>query len=315
MSMVRLFYAADIHGSETCFRKFIVSWKYYGADVLILGGDLTGKAIIPIEKKSDSTYKAIWVTGRELTIKTPEELKSLENRIKGSGYYIYYTDSLEDLTKEKIDDLFLELMNETYHKWVHLAEERLKNTKIKLFICPGNDDHLDLDIAFEKSDVVINAEGKVVRINDEYEMISTGYTNITPWHCYRDIPEEQLEARIESMAKQVENMQNCIFNFHCPPHNTDIDLAPQLDEELRPVLGSGGGPKMIPVGCTSVRALIQKYQPLLGLHGHIHESKGIFRLGRTTCVNPGSEYSEGILRGALVTLKDGKMKSIQLTEG
>ena len=49
---------------------------------------------------------------------------------------------------------------------------------------------------------------------------------------------------------------------------------------------------MIHAGSTAVRASIEKHQPLVGLHGHIHESKGFVTLGRTLCLNPGSEYGK-----------------------
>ena len=52
-----------------------------------------------------------------------------------------------------------------------------------------------------------------------------------------------------------------------------------------------------------------------GIHGHIHESRGTFKLGKTLCINPGSEYTEGILRGSLIELRGGKVRSQQLTAG
>ena len=116
------------------------------------------------------------------------------------------------------------------------------------------------------------------------------------------------------MASSVQDMPNCIFNLHCPPFDTGIDQAPLLDEELRPRIGIQGV-EMAPVGCQAVRQAIEHYQPLLGLHGHIHESKGVASLGRTLCINPGSEYSEGVLRGALVTIKKGKVVSHMFTSG
>jgi len=162
---------------------------------------------------------------------------------------------------------------------------------------------------------VINPEEKVVPVDDKHEMISTGYTNITPWNCPRDVSEEELAKKIENMTSKVTNMKNCIFNFHCPPYDSSIDSAPKLDKDLKPAVSPGGEMLMIPVGSTAVRAAIEKYQPLLGLHGHIHESRGTAKIGRTLCLNPGSEYGEGILRGALITLEDDKVKSHQLTSG
>jgi len=68
-------------------------------------------------------------------------------------------------------------------------------------------------------------------------------------------------------------------------------------------------------GSKSVRRAIEKYQPLLGLHGHIHESQSVAKIGKTTCINPGSEYGEGVLRGCIVILGDGKIEGYQMTRG
>ena len=56
-------------------------------------------------------------------------------------------------------------------------------------------------------------------------------------------------------------------------------------------------------------------QPLLGLHGHIHEATGVRRSGRTLAVNPGSDYSTGALNGALITLERDKVAAHQLVRG
>jgi Icc-related predicted phosphoesterase len=145
--------------------------------------------------------------------------------------------------------------------------------------------------------------------------VSLGFTNMTPWKCPRDIPEEQLAAKVELVTSTVKNFETCIFNFHCPPYSCGLDVAPQLDEKLTPMLAPGGTPIMIPVGSPSVRSSIEKHQPLLGFHGHIHESRGTVKLGRTLCINPGSEYTEGILRGALVDIDGKKIDDYLLTAG
>jgi Icc-related predicted phosphoesterase len=160
----------------------------------------------------------------------------------------------------------------------------------------------------------VNPNDQVVALDDKHEMASLGYSNITPWRCPRDIPEEELSKKIEALIAQVKNMPNCIFNFHCPPYDTGIDTAPHLDQNLKPVF-KAGEVEMIPVGSKSTRKAIEQHQPLLGLHGHIHESKGAFKIGRTICLNPGSEYSEGMLRGALVDLHDKGLKNYVLTTG
>jgi len=309
MPDTRIVFASDVHGSERTFLKFVNSAAFYKANVIILGGDITGKLIIPLIQRSDGTVKTTFLDSEIIVDK--DGLKSLEKRIEDTGFYPYLTtaDEKQELDSDplKIDKLFSELMVQRVKKWLQLAETRLKGTGVKCFMSPGNDDNFAVDKAFEDFKYVIYPEGKVVMIDDHHEMISCGYSNITPFKCPRDIPEEQLLCKIEAMVSQVKDIKNCIFNLHCPPYNSMIDTAPELDPSLKPVIRDGQ-PSFIPVGSKAVRQMIEKYQPLLGLHGHIHESKGFFKIGRTICLNPGSEYSEGILRSALVVLDSTKVK-------
>src|SRR5207237_3500146 len=98
------------------------------------------------------------------------------------------------------------------------------------------------------------------------------------------------------------------------PYGTELDEAPAIDSEFR-VQHTGGQAQLASVGSTAVRDFVLERQPLLGLHGHVHESRGAVVLGRTLCLNPGSEYSEGVLAGALVTLADGRVASHQFVTG
>jgi Icc-related predicted phosphoesterase len=318
MTRNRIFFTSDVHGSEVCFLKFLNAGKFYNADVLILGGDITGKMIVPIVQQSDGTYAAEFLGNQEV-LKTHQEREALEKDIRNSGYYPYVTDAaeMERLQNEKKlqDELFSKVMVEGVKRWLSIAEERLKSSKIKCYISPGNDDRLDIDEALSSSSVIINPEEKVVSLDDYHQMISCGWANFTPWHSPREEPEEKLAERIDRMTAQVDNMQNCIFNLHCPPYNTPLDMAPELDATLKPVVKGSGGISMIHVGSTSVRQAIEKNQPLLGIHGHIHEARGFVKIGRASCINPGSEYGEGILRGALINFEEEKLKSYLLTQG
>jgi Icc-related predicted phosphoesterase len=297
--------------------KFLNASKLYKVEAVILGGDLTGKLLVPIIQSVDDTFTCEFM-GAERVVKK-DDLEALERDIRFAGQYPYRTtqSEFEELRADatKVDKLFTRVMVETFGRWLTLAASRLKDTGIECYMLPGNDDRLEIDEEFKKQNFVVNPEGEVVSIKGRYEMISSGYTNITPWAAPRDVPEEDLLKRIEAMAAKVDNMETCIFNLHCPPYDTKLDTAMQLDSQLRPVIEAAGGPKMIPAGSTAVRQTIEKYQPLLGLHGHIHESRSIDRIGRTLCINPGSEYGEGILRGAIITLDGNKVKSHQLTSG
>jgi Icc-related predicted phosphoesterase len=319
MTLTRVFFTSDVHGSEVCFMKFLNAAKYYKTDIIILGGDITGKMIVAIIEQPDGTYIADFL-GNQLTIKTPEELAALEKNVRNSGYYPYVTSSSEieklDVDKKLQDELFSKVMAEGVKRWVTIAEERLKASKVKCYISPGNDDRFDIDAVLKSSPVVLCPEDEVVWLDDNHEMITSAWTNPTPWNSPRETNEEKLGEIFNRMISKVEKMENSIFNLHCPPYNTPIDVAPELDEQLRPkVSGGGGSVSMTHVGSVTVRNLIEKHQPLLAIHGHIHESRGFAKIGRTLCVNPGSEYSEGILRGVIVTYNEKKVVSYQFTSG
>lgn len=311
------FFVTDVHGSERCFRKFLNAGKFYKADVLILAGDITGKMVVPIIRQPDGT----WVSSRagvQVRCRSAVEVQDLEQLTRDSGFYPYRTDlgeiaSLES-DRKKIDQLFTRLMVETVERWMQMAEERLRDSGIRCFISPGNDDRWEIDSPLNNSKIIVNPEEKVVHLDEDHEMITLGLTNRTPWKSPREFDEEVLADRISNMAAQVKHMENCIFNFHCPPYGTLLDSAPKLDENLKPVL-SGGQILMAPAGSTAVLESIKNDQPLLGLHGHIHESKGVATIGRTKCFNPGSEYGQGVLQGLLLELSVKGVKGYQFVTG
>lgn len=317
--MKRIFYATDVHGSEKCFLKFLKAAEFYKADALVLGGDLTGKMVIPIIKQKDGTFLAEFL-GYKRVIKSEKELKELETDIKNCGFYIYHTtpSEFEEIAADenRIKEIFERLMIETLEKWVNMAEDKLKGTNVKCYLTGGNDDPFVIDSMLRSlsTEHVRYVEGEVVEIG-EYEMISSGYANMTPWNCPRDISDEELAKKIECMISKLKNPSMSIFNLHPPPYNTGLDTAYMVDKESKKQVSKSGQPILIPVGSVSVYKAIEKYQPLLGLHGHIHESRGVCKIGRTVCLNPGSEYGEGILRGVLVNLKGNKVESYLFTSG
>ena len=315
---MRIYYTTDIHGSTLCFKKFLNAGKFYSADAAIVGGDVTGKLIIPIVEKADGTYSCKH-QGTQYDLKTKDEVDELRKKIEDQGYYPFLANDkeMDDFAKDKskVDELFSKLIFRRIEEWVELADERLKDKKFECYFQPGNDDRYGIDPILEKSKTMINPEGKLIQLDKDHEMIGSGHANITPWDCPRDETEEKLEQIIDGMVSQVKNMRNCIFNFHCPPYDTYLDQGPKLDETLKPVLSMGGGIKMIPVGSPAIRKAIDKYQPLLGLHGHIHESKASQKLGRTLILNPGSEYGEGILRGAVIEVSGDKVKNHIFVQG
>jgi uncharacterized protein len=317
MARTRIFFVTDVHGSDKCFRKFINAGKFYNANVLILGGDIAAKLIVPLVKGPDGTYTCKY-GGEEFTLKSKEKLDAMVKTIRDSGCYTYLAEpeELEALSagKGRLDALFRELMIESVERWMKLADERLKGTGIRCYVSPGNDDPFEIDEILNSATYVVNPEEKVVEIDGEHEMLTLGTANRTPWDTPREADEDVLGQKIDRMAAQVKEMKKAIFNFHVPPIDTVLDKAPKLDENLKQVF-SGGNIVMISAGSTAVRRSIERYQPLMGLHGHIHESGGTTRIGRTMCFNPGSEYSSGVLRGFLGDVEGETIKSHQLTAG
>jgi Icc-related predicted phosphoesterase len=317
LARTRIFFVSDIHGSDRCFRKFVNAARFYSANVLILGGDITGKMIVPLIAQPDGSRRCSYA-GSEYTLRSKQQIDEMVRNIKDSGYYPYLADpeEVEELSSkpELLNQLFKRLMKESIEGWMRLAEERLKGTGTKCFISPGNDDFFEIDEVLNASSYVINPEEKVVDIDGHHEMITLGYANHTPWNSPREVDEEVLAEKIERMAVKVKDIGAAIFNIHVPPIDTLIDQAPKLDGNLKPVV-SGGNIVMISAGSIAVRRSIEKYQPLVGLHGHIHESRGVVKIGRTMCFNPGSEYNSGILRGLLCELEDDRIKSYILTSG
>ena len=313
----KIYFATDIHGSEVCLRKFLNAAKFYGCDTIIMGGDITGKMIVPIVDRGQGMHTAT-LYGRKLEV-TDDGVAKLRKTITDAGYYAYETTPAEteqlNADPEAVTRLFATLMHETLGRWLELAEDRLAGTGVRCFFAPGNDDPAFVDDILRSSALVINPEETLIDLGDGITMISVGYSNKTPWDSPRELPEEELAAYIGAQAEALGNTDRVIFNFHVPPRDTPIDQAVLLDPEFRPIM-KGGMPVISGVGSTAVRAALEKYQPMLSLHGHIHESRGEARIGRTLAINPGSEYSEGVLRGAIITLSGKKgVRGYQLVAG
>jgi Icc-related predicted phosphoesterase len=317
-----LFFATDVHGSERTFRKFINAGKFYKADVIVMGGDIIGKMAIPIIREADGHYRAT-LQGTQQHIETEAELDKLTERIGILGFYskIMDEDEYRALAADEsaVDAMFHELARARLESWLELAETRLAGTGIKCYITGGNDDYPDVLEALNKSgtESVFACESKVIDIDGQHTMASLGASTPTPWNTPREVTDEELGSMIEALVEQVDDPSRCIFNFHDPPVDSTLDTCPMLDWTTDPPsqIVKAGQVVLYGAGSKSVRQAIETHQPLLGLHGHIHESPGIMKIGRTVCANPGSEYAEGILHGVLVNLADGKVQSYQLTSG
>ena len=315
--MYRITFVSDLHASRKCYLKLLNSVNYYKSDVLVVGADITGKFLVPLVKGQDAyTY-----TYRGTKNIVPEgKLQGTLDALKGDGVYPVVV-SEEEFSRlsaypAEVDRLFLESMKGTLAEWAELAKQRLSDRKMQLIINFGNDDRMELD-SFARSienDSFIFSEDRRLTLGGEYTMISTGYANTTPWNAPRDVSEEDLEKRIDEKVSGISDFEKVIFNFHCPPYDTPLDKAPRLGPDGKPV-ATGGHMQMVSVGSTAVKEAIRRYQPLLGLHGHIHESRGYTKIGRTVSLNPGSEYHNGVLKLCIITLDGAKVKDHIFLDG
>jgi Icc-related predicted phosphoesterase len=309
---IRIFFVTDVHGSNLCYRKYLNALKAYKVDVGILLGDLTGKVLVPLVEKVGGGWETT-LMGTHTQVDSSEELEKLKKTIELMGYYwVHQTpDEFQAYRDDpaKVDAMFKQLMLARLKEWIALADERLAGTSFKVYMAAGNDDHLEVDQVIEDSAAIVNCNNKNVMVGD-HEMITFSWTNPTPWNTPREKPDDELEPMLEELVAKVQDKKNAIFNFHAPPYGFALDLAPELTKDL-----IQAADRKIHVGSRAVAKMIEEYQPLLGLHGHIHESRGVQKIRRTTIINPGSEYSEGILKGVVVVLEKGKVKDYVFTSG
>ena len=312
---MRIFFATDIHGSDVCWRKFLNAGKFHKADVLVMGGDMTGKAMVPIVANGGSWELTLQEQKHVLT--TDDELQAMEKRISDRGYYPVRLSREEvdawSADPEAVDTRFRQEMLRSVERWLALADERLKGSGIRCVVSPANDDIFEIDPLIEAATLVELGESNAIDL-DGFSLVSTGWANPTPWNTFRELPEDQLRARIDGLVADVADPRRAIFNFHAPPYASNLDSAPKLDADMNYV---SGGQALVPVGSHAVRDSILAYGPPLSLHGHIHEGRGAVKIGRTLAVNPGSSYEDGVLQAAIVDLdsKKGEVKRYLLING
>jgi uncharacterized protein len=321
-AQTKLFYATDVHGSERTWRKFLNAGTFYRADVLVMGGDVMGKLTIPIIRERNGHHRAT-IHGRVERLETQAEVEATVERIGFLGMYHTIVDEDEYAALRAddaaVDRLFVRLATERLERWIDMAESKLAGTGIRCYATGGNDDVQEVMAVMDRSDTqqFVGCESRAVQLDDRHIMVSMPYVNPTPWHTPREAPESELAERIDRVAGDLPDYATAIFNFHAPPVDSTLDTCPKLDWTTDPPsqIVAGGQPVLYGAGSVAVRDAIERYQPMLGLHGHIHESQAAAKLGRTLCINPGSEYGEGVLRGCLITIADGSVKGYQMTAG
>jgi Icc-related predicted phosphoesterase len=316
----RIFFSTDVHASEVVFRKFIGAAKFYEVDTLIMGGDITGKTVVPLVMKPNGTYHFNF-QGQEFGEVPAEQLPNHEKSIMNAGLYPHRLsqgeyDSLRT-DSDRISALFDTLMIERLTRWSTLAEENLAPLGVKCYWTGGNDDKQTVLDAVKSTEHFVSVDNKIVTLESGHEMLNLGWSTPTPWNTPRECGESELTEKLGPLVNSLKEPSRAVFNVHIPPYDSSLDIAPKLDTSVdppKPVV-EGGQQVLIPVGSTAVRDAIQKCHPLLALCGHIHEAKAAVKIERTTCINPGSEYPSGILRGVIVNLLEDKVLSYQFTSG
>jgi len=318
----RIFYACDIHGSEPTYRKFLNAAKFYDVDALVFGGDLMGKLLIPMVREAGGTWRAS-LQGQNHHITSDAHLAEFKRTMQTLGFYWQEMDPEEYASYEgqqgRIDDLFDVLAKQRLAEWITLAEERLAGTSVNVYLCGGNDDTDEVLSALDETTTerVVSAENRAVPLDDEHELLTIGYSTPTPWETPRERTDEEIGEVIEKLMPSVSDPAKTVFNFHCPPLDSGLDTCLKLDASVwppKPVI-ERGQPVHYGAGSQAVADALANHQPTVGLHGHIHESRGATKYGRTPAFNPGSEYGEGVLRGLIVAIRGGEVLGHQFTSG
>lgn len=310
MKMTRILYGSDFHGSEAVYRKFLASGAQYKVNALMVGGDVTGKAMVPVIHQGGGKYKG-HLFGADKVASTLDELVLLKKAISNVGFYpiILEKDEAEELEADpaRMGARFEQEMCNRVRDWMKLAEEKLTPQHITMYFMPGNDDLYSIDKVVAEFEHIRNPDMACFDLEGGYEVVGLSNANMTPWRCARDIEEPELTAKLDQLAAMMSHPEHTVAVIHVPPINSGLDTCPDLDEHLK-VITQGGQVVMKSAGSPAVRAFIEKVQPMLTLHGHIHESPGHKHLGRTLMINAGSEYAEGIMKAAIINLEDGKVK-------
>jgi uncharacterized protein len=312
---MRLFFATDIHGSDICFRKFLRAPSFYAADVLLLGGDFSSKGLVVCCR----TAKGWHTIGHEPKVDfvTRSEFERFRTECANRGWLVHELQDNDSVSNVVGPDILKEYMESELRallrRWTEEAERLLKATNHHIYFIPGNDDPLLCD-EFFRSPPFVPVDGKHVRISENLAVLGIGGSNPTPWNTLREFTEQQLEDLINSSVSPDLISVPTILFAHSPPWKSGLDKAPLLNRDLTYATVLGAASES-PIGSRSVREAIERMQPLLGLFGHAHDSKGYARIGQTLCINPGSTYYAGRLQGCAITIKNNRVHDFQLTEG
>ncbi|MGC9208498.1 MAG: metallophosphoesterase family protein [Nitrososphaeria archaeon] len=314
--MLRAFLASDFHGSDVVFRKFVNALDVYKCDIAFFAGDITGKAMILVKDLGNSKYETEFL-GDKVFLRSKEELDSFLNKVSSSGFYYKIIKNNEIIEDKNLELEMRELMIKRTETWMQIIHNKYKGSNKKFYFITGNDDPSEIKdvIKSYSDDNIVDANEKTFELPNGMEGFGLPYSNITPWKLPGDLTEDALKDKIEFLTSKLKDPGNSVFLIHVPPKDTVIDLAPVLENMSLKIDMSGV--QMAHVGSTAVRDAILKYQPVASLHGHIHESRGVAKIGRTYAFNAGSEYQQGILRGVILNFDERpyKLKSYLFVYG
>jgi Icc-related predicted phosphoesterase len=305
---MKVLFATDFHGAEICFRKLLTLAARSEPDVVVLGGDLCGKALVPLVQRNGSLTGEF--LGEPFDVSDESEIEGIEKRIRFNGFYPLRMDT-EELDRLVADEGYRqEVMDRelaaTVERWLRLAEERFAGTDIICVSLPGNDDELAIDIPLNESTAIPNSDCRLLRFGD-LQILGYGASNPTPWSSPREFSEEEIARSLREVAEGVDSELPLIANIHVPPYRSTLDDAPLVNDDLTPVT-KGGNPVVGPVGSHAVREFLEEVQPWLSLHGHIHESRNTAKIGNTVAINPGSDYPSGTLQAVVVNVDERKRR-------
>ncbi len=277
-SPLRIFYASDFHGSETTFRKFINAGKFYGADVLICGGDLMGKTVVPVVSGASGSRYA-YLHGQRQEFTSQAEVDNFKTALGKSGSYSFdcEPDEYESLStdKEAIEQLFNKLAIERLRSWIDVAQERLAGTATRCFLGGGNDDTDEFleQLTDLPGDNLIYSESGIHPLDERHVVATVGYSSPTPWNTPREKTEEEIGAAIAEIAAQLPDPSSAVFNFHVPPIDSTLDRCIKLDASVWPPapIIERGQPLFFGAGSQAGRTALENKPPVGGLHGDIHE--------------------------------------------
>lgn len=283
---MKILYTADLHGNQILVEKLVKLSNY--SDTLILGGDLCATHFIPII--DDGSEITLYEFNRAVRLENSKQALIQKEKLFQNGFISWYG-SLKNFRKLNKE----EYQTKIQEKSLRATLNKLKTSFENILLILGNDDSsaLEKNLNKNKNKKVTNLNEKVIKLNG-YEFVGFSYVPITPFNTYFELTEFELERRLKPLLSRIKNYSSSVWIFHSPPYNSGLDLT---------AFG--------PVGSKSIKHFIQERQPKLFLCGHIHESPNLVKLGKTICINPGSEPNLGLLKAVLIDLNRMRIKLLE----